>query len=1381
MRAPLTGLTSLFSAVLITCVCGVQGEENNLRLAMAGISSSTYTEQHVHSGEIVGALLLEELSDFEGVDLVDRESEELIDEFSLPLADRSVGQAGALRLGAWLGADLVMRGEFRENPERGQWNPLVDLELAVADVENGDVLARGVIELENDGPRAIELNQLLLDRITDEAESLLTKAIHVRKENAEKVRVVSLFFRDDGTGGRFEGWDDRFLSSVRTFVEQEADALLLDLDDYSSVSSEVSLAVLGLTDRDPTAWKRVGDFFLWGSYREVPSEQATVLEETEVDVSLHFFSREGGFDEIKKRIKAVNFDAEIGSLVAASYRRFRNGEETGETVNLAPKEVSDLVFEELKLRAPADLLGAIGIHPKGRQEFGAYLSKTDYTQSGRLPEDLLTPYLLRLSEIAVFFDPESWEKRIIHLVLEGRYRRGCASRMSFLADSIDLFSSVAIKADGRVDLDAVFTLTKLILAFDFPGLQVYRGSPSGETSLDAKWRRCASKFVEVWEATGEQLELQYPEILASRPEGAKAYVSGEIGDWIESVSWQRNWSDAISIRFLGAIWPLVAEEQRRRTSGRCHQAFLRIGWRSQDVHRLYEVLSRPPLEKSRRGKVKEDPSDPASKVVREKGVPSPLIGSQSQWIQGEPMLVRQMPTIEWIDIKYRKPMELRGTPRPVGEQLLALRPRKMASGDLLYAIFRGDPKSSYENQNLLVEETLAVRVSAEGDVVRKYPFPDNASFGRFKPPRNLAEPDWKPIEQESYVFNGAFSRKRNAFYRRGGDDGLEVQAIDATTGSVTVLSPENRELLSDTSGAPILVRDRWLALWSRDGRSIRANVLDLDSLEWRAMQPQLPDDAAADLWRYSKERVGFLGEFGSGLLFALGEQAYHLDLEKGQIEDLTAIFDEVSERTLLRWRAKRQAGGNLGPITEEDRRRERGISLKQLLPWAMDTLCTTSREVIRLDGKAKAIAWCWTCSEGAEVGPMEVDDRFVYVVETSQPPRSTREPKFWRYSPTELGIQVDFGSGMGIYHYDLSPVDDNEAVLRVFNRADGSKVGACRFPGAVNGIVSDGNSLHIGRTDERFPIGRIPLDVLLEHLDDTEGGLESIQRTVKVRNPVNVTDLKSSPRRPANVTDPTPGKIRARSKSELFRNAIEQGDQAALDELLATKNYRLLEGGENDAKGNGYSSSFLPDLQREPCLVLAARVGNRETVEKLLEAGWSVDQTISYFYGQKSLDLATNGILRTSEPAPSVSDLRVPWWASPLLTAVQRGDRELAEFLIERGADPLKRDAWGRSILDLAPDSEMRAWLETQFEDTFRLAWLHRFAEELLTDRRIASGPLETRFRETLQNHPDLATREYGDYLEPEAPGLTLRRRLSKFDHLPEFEALLRFMDDLEK
>jgi len=178
-----------------------------------------------------------------------------------------VDAASAVRLGHWLHADLLVRGEV-VRPTQGHG----ELVIEVIELKRAELLATRTTSVTVNVRNLVRPVAADADAAAAAAVAALQEAVKALERN-RTVRVIApLCFRNIGPTERLNFLEARLTAALASAASPASGCRLLRFPRASEAGDEAELVFAGLTDSDPDAWQRVADFYVWGAFSEGNSE-----------------------------------------------------------------------------------------------------------------------------------------------------------------------------------------------------------------------------------------------------------------------------------------------------------------------------------------------------------------------------------------------------------------------------------------------------------------------------------------------------------------------------------------------------------------------------------------------------------------------------------------------------------------------------------------------------------------------------------------------------------------------------------------------------------------------------------------------------------------------------------------------------------------------------------------------------------------------------------------------------------------------------------------------------------------------------------------------------------------------------------------------------
>lgn len=274
----------------------------SLSVAIAPFVTDDFSYKSAEKAHDFSALLISELSGTPRVTLVERaELERAEKELGMSLGgittpDRSV------RLGKWVKANILVTGRFSEDQGHG-----AQLQLEAVDLQRGELLAGRSVIVKMPEETRFGFTPELIKSCSAQVRSLLGEAAIQMVASRNQVLVAPLFFRNaNPQSDRLNFVERDLLQAIQE--NSNAKTRVLRFPASRAAAEETMLALLGLAESEPDAWKRVADYYVWGDFEETNSSSVPFADVT-VEFRLNVWD---GATEPKAR----KFQSRVADLAA---------------------------------------------------------------------------------------------------------------------------------------------------------------------------------------------------------------------------------------------------------------------------------------------------------------------------------------------------------------------------------------------------------------------------------------------------------------------------------------------------------------------------------------------------------------------------------------------------------------------------------------------------------------------------------------------------------------------------------------------------------------------------------------------------------------------------------------------------------------------------------------------------------------------------------------------------------------------------------------------------------------------------------------------------------------------------------------------------------
>jgi len=296
-----------------------------------------------------------------------------------------VDATSAVRLGHWLHADLLLRGEI-SRPTTGHG----ELTIEVIDLKRAELLATRKTSVTVNLRNLVRPVPADADAAASAAFAALKEASEILERN-KSVRVIApLFFRNSGPTERLNYLESRLSDALAKAASPESGSRLLRFPRTGEAGDEAGLVCAGLTDSDPDAWQQVADYFVWGTFSEGNSE-GVAFNDVPVTIAVQVWSGAGASRDVHWEGLVRDLDQGVQLVTAGVMEQTRVRSEPADRTDQNRKRIST----ELAARTHEIV--------RRMTKFGSRSESIDFQHSptGRH----LRAYCKQLLEIACFFDP----------------------------------------------------------------------------------------------------------------------------------------------------------------------------------------------------------------------------------------------------------------------------------------------------------------------------------------------------------------------------------------------------------------------------------------------------------------------------------------------------------------------------------------------------------------------------------------------------------------------------------------------------------------------------------------------------------------------------------------------------------------------------------------------------------------------------------------------------------------------------------------------------------------------------------------------------------------------------------------------------------------
>lgn len=245
-----------------------------------------------------------------------------------------VDPAHQLKLGRWAKADLLLLGRFHSN-QTNTWQ----LVLEIIDPQCADLLSSRLVPLKT--PATQRLRDALGESVTAarEARQVLAEGTARWREGKGRRRLALLSFEPEVPSPPASEFDHRFRSMLVAQLQQLGWRTIA-FSSAADAMDESALALTGLVDADPNAWRDLARIYLWGQFALLPESDPNrpfLPRQTpsQARVTLDLWTIDGARKRLTNSVSFGSDQSALGTQIAEAIR-----EVTAARANPAPEDFS---------------------------------------------------------------------------------------------------------------------------------------------------------------------------------------------------------------------------------------------------------------------------------------------------------------------------------------------------------------------------------------------------------------------------------------------------------------------------------------------------------------------------------------------------------------------------------------------------------------------------------------------------------------------------------------------------------------------------------------------------------------------------------------------------------------------------------------------------------------------------------------------------------------------------------------------------------------------------------------------------------------------------------------------------------------------------------
>lgn len=382
------------------------------KVAIIPFTPTEATLELKEKGEFFSSFLGAKLGDFPNVEWVEREAiNNLLNE-----AQYASAQGSPIALGCLSKADLLLHGRVGPVTREDGDNASRTITLEVVDLTNAEILASETKTWPLDAAaKAPNADSSILQPLAERGRALLTTALEKRRSQATARVIAPVFLANLGAGVRLDVWAKQMLNDLEAATVSTPHLRLLKFQGATQASGEQHLALLGLTNTDPTAWQKAADGYLWGGYREIAVSETTAFEDIQVEAELFLWMGDRPPERFSRTFTVRDFARESQALTREVIAAAANAPASKATdATAAGREIAQKIFSALAETMGPDFF----LHPSHASIKPNERPTPWCHQIQKLPygKEKLA-HCIKTLQLASFFDPENPQWHVIRLLL----------------------------------------------------------------------------------------------------------------------------------------------------------------------------------------------------------------------------------------------------------------------------------------------------------------------------------------------------------------------------------------------------------------------------------------------------------------------------------------------------------------------------------------------------------------------------------------------------------------------------------------------------------------------------------------------------------------------------------------------------------------------------------------------------------------------------------------------------------------------------------------------------------------------------------------------------------------------------------------------------
>jgi hypothetical protein len=209
--------------------------------------------------------------------------------------------SSAVQIGRWVKADFAIKGVF-VHPVSKPSHLLVE----VIDLERADVLGKRLVRLGERTDDKLPADDASLEQFAEAVRGAIADAIAEKERSRNQTIVATLHFQNGIPANRLDFFENDMMEVFADANGTQDRVRFVQFPRAADAMEEADLIAEGLVTEGEDAWRRIADYYVWGSYQEVNSS-GVAFEQVPVEATICVW--DGG-----ERLDQFTLQSTVGEL-----------------------------------------------------------------------------------------------------------------------------------------------------------------------------------------------------------------------------------------------------------------------------------------------------------------------------------------------------------------------------------------------------------------------------------------------------------------------------------------------------------------------------------------------------------------------------------------------------------------------------------------------------------------------------------------------------------------------------------------------------------------------------------------------------------------------------------------------------------------------------------------------------------------------------------------------------------------------------------------------------------------------------------------------------------------------------------------------------------